>query len=61
VLSMAGVASVRYAVEHTATQPPLTISESPLDHSRVATPEAGFSLGRLLSGRIVVEGLSMTV
>jgi hypothetical protein len=48
VLSMAGVASVRYAVERAVSQPPLISNESPLDRSSVSTPGAGFSVRRHL-------------
>lgn len=45
-VSMIGTASIRSTIETTQIQPPIILSESPLDHCKVATPAAGFSVRR---------------
>jgi hypothetical protein len=46
VLSLAGTASVRDAIERGSWQPPIISGSSPMELSKVATPAAGFSVRR---------------
>ena len=43
-ISMVGAASMRSSIEQTQMQSPVINMESPLDHSKISTPAAGFSV-----------------